>query len=93
MPTESWSLHELKLTFDKNFPPKNSTFLLLTYDIPNIKSKTDNITSEDLTTDEELEIKKTYFPKVERTNLLISSTNTVKFEVKKYRFNNVLNVR
>lgn len=44
MPTESWSLHELKLTFDKNFPPKNSTFLLLTYDIPNIKSKTDNIT-------------------------------------------------
>ena len=71
--------------------------LLLTYGIPNIKSKTDNITKEDLTTDEELEIKKTYFPKVERKNLLqdslISPTNTVKFEVKKYRFNNVLNVR
>lgn len=71
--------------------------MLLTYGIPNIKSKTDNITKEDLTTDEELEIKKTYFPKVERKNLLqdslISPTNTVKFEVKKYRFNNVLNVR
>ena len=69
----------------------------LTYDIPNIKSKTDNITKEDLTTDEELEIKKTYFLKAERKNLLqeilISPTNMVKFEVKKYRFNNVLNVR
>ena len=59
----------------------------LTYDIPNIKSKTDNITKEDLTTDEELEIKKTYFLKAERKNLLqeilISPTNMVKFEVKK----------
>ena len=71
--------------------------MLLTYGIPNIKSKTDNIAKEDLTTDEGLEIKKTYFPKFERKNLLqdslISPTNTVKFEVKKYRFNNVLNVR
>lgn len=59
----------------------------LTHDIPNIKSKTDNITKEDLTTDEELEIKKTYFLKAERKNLLqeilISPTNMVKFEVKK----------
>ena len=59
----------------------------VTHDIPNIKSKTDNITKEDLTTDEELEIKKTYFLKAERKNLLqeilISPTNMVKFEVKK----------
>ena len=57
---------QLKLTFDKNVPEKISTLLLPTNDIPNIKSETVNVTKEDLTIDEELEIKKNYFPIVER---------------------------
>ena len=47
--------------------------MLLKNDIPNIDSETVNITTEDLTTDEELEIKKNYFPIVERKNLLQDS--------------------
>ena len=32
-PTESWPLHELKLTFDKNVPKRISTLLLPTNEI------------------------------------------------------------
>ena len=72
-PTESWPLQELKLTFGKNVPKKISTLLLPTNDIPNIISKTVNITKEHLTIDEELEMKKNYFPIVERKSLLLDN--------------------
>ena len=73
MLTESRLPQELKLTFGKNALKKVSTLLLPTNDIPNINSETVNITKEDLTTDEELEIRNNYFPILERKNLLQDS--------------------
>ena len=60
-------------TFGKNALKKVSTLLLPTNDIPNINSETVNITKEDLTIDEELEIRNNYFPIPERKNLLQDS--------------------
>ena len=59
--------------FDTDIPKNVSTLLLATNNIPNINIKAIKITKEDLRTDEELEIKKNYFPIMERKYLVQDS--------------------